>query len=462
MLGPERRIPDLPRPPARVDRYELVAEVAQGGMAMVYAARRRDLHGFDKLLALKLLLPHLAREDRFVDMFRDELRIAARIQHANVVQVFDVGEHDGMPFMVMEYLRGRSFANVLQRCEERREDVPRELVIAVIVAVAEGLHAAHEAKSADGERLGVVHRDVSPQNVHLGFDGQIKVVDFGIAEARGRLTSTRTGEVKGKMAYLAPEQIHRERPIDRRTDLWALGVMAWEALAGRRLFRADTDATTMWNVMHAPIPDLRAVAPDVPEVVADQVMACLERDMDLRPSSAAELVGALDAPDGWRVAQVASWTSALFADEKTHEEEALANVLASPPVVLADAPIARPRRAGMGLVAAALVVVGAGGIAAWAALSSDARGEAPTAVIATPPVSAPATTTPPVVAPHEEPAAAVAEPEPVVADPPRARRARSARSSVRARATESPPPATPPPPPRPSSARAEQLLGNPY
>ncbi|WP_157068767.1 serine/threonine-protein kinase [Sandaracinus amylolyticus] len=462
MLAPERRTPDLPRPPARVDRYELVAEVAQGGMAMVYAARRRDLHGFDKLLALKLLLPHLAREDRFVDMFRDELRIAARIQHANVVQVFDVGEHDGMPFMVMEYLRGRSFASVLQRCEERREDVPRELVIAVIVAVAEGLHAAHEAKSADGEPLGVVHRDVSPQNVHLGFDGQIKVVDFGIAEARGRLTSTRTGEVKGKMAYLAPEQIHRERTIDRRTDLWALGVMAWEALTGRRLFRADTDATTMWNVMHATIPDLRAVAPDVPDAVADQVMACLERDMDLRPASAAEIVRALDAPDRWRAAAIASWMSASFADEKARDEDALAKVLASPPIV--DAPVATPRRASVGLVAAALVVLGAGGIAAWAALSSAAYGDTPATsppVVEAAPVIAPA---PPQAPPLIEAPPAIAEPAPVAPEPPRARRARSARSS-RERETESaatPPVTTAPTPPRAASGRAEQLLGNPY
>lgn len=384
--------PELPRPPARVDRYELIAEVAQGGMAIVYVARRWDTPGFDKLLALKILLPHLARERRFVDMFRDEIRIAARIQHPNVVQVFDVGEHGRLPYMVMEYLRGRSLAALIRRAATGGEVLPRGLVVSVLASMAEGLHGAHEARDADGSLLGVVHRDVSPQNVHVGFDGHVKVVDFGIAAARGRLTSTHSGEVKGKMGYMAPEQVHQDHPVDRRTDLWALGVVAWETFTGRRLFRADTDATTLWNVINAPIPPLSEVAPDVAAPVAACVMRCLEREPGRRPDSAAEVAAILGpvayAADGWRAPRVAEHVSALFQDEKTADDERLAAAQAQPSssVVVADRPrieSERPTVTGVRtvgrsparFVAPAVVVLVALGIGGWLLLRTEGGGD---------------------------------------------------------------------------------------
>jgi serine/threonine-protein kinase len=267
----------LPRPGETIDRYAVVAEIAHGGMAAVFAIRRASLGGFEKLLAMKVLLPHLAGDRRFVDMFLDEARIAALIRHANVVQIFDVGEHGGTPFIVMEYLQGQTFSRVQKRARESGVPLARAFVLATLAEAAAGLHAAHETTGPDGESLQIVHRDVSPQNVHVGADGQVKVLDFGIAAARGRLTATRSGEVKGKLAYLSPEQVSRA-PFDRRADVWALGVMAWEALSGRRLFVAQDEATTIWNVVNLKIPPLGPLAPDLPREVGECVMQCLVRD----------------------------------------------------------------------------------------------------------------------------------------------------------------------------------------
>ncbi len=197
-------------------------------MGSVYAVRRRTRSGFDKLLAMKVLHPQLAGERRFVDMFLDEARIAARIEHPNVVTTLDVIDQDGQPLIVMELLRGRSLAALLKK----DPGAPRHLLYAILAGAAEGLAAAHDATSADGQPLHVVHRDVSPHNIHVGYDGQVKLIDFGVAAARGRLTSTRTGELKGKLAYLAPEQI-MQGTLDRRTDLFALGIVAWSRSPAR-------------------------------------------------------------------------------------------------------------------------------------------------------------------------------------------------------------------------------------
>jgi serine/threonine protein kinase len=322
----------LPRVGERIDRYRILMEVAHGGMAAVYAVRNASAEpGFAKVLALKVLLPSLASDPHFRAMFLDEARIAAQIQHPAVVQLFDVGEAAGAPFLVMEYLKGQSLAAVARRAPT---EIPRSLLFHLIAQAARGLHAAHEAVGVDGKPLMIVHRDVSPQNVHVGYDGHVKVVDFGIAAARGRLASTRSGELKGKIAYLAPEQIDRTRPVDRRVDVWALGVMTFELLSGTRLFRGADESESMWNVLHREIPRLETVVDGVPADVADAVARCLSRRPADRLESAAALAAVLEAhvPVGTGAAELAQrMTTAFTAERAIEEERLLAALRVDPP-----------------------------------------------------------------------------------------------------------------------------------
>lgn len=285
-LGPELR--SLPTIGEAVDRYRIVARIGLGGMAVVYAVRRSSIGGFEKLLAMKVMLPNLALDARFVNMFLDEARIASHIQHKNVVEVLDVGTWNELPFLVMELLSGRSFSHLLSALGDT-PDARVPVALAVLAQAAEGLHAAHEALGADGKSLEVVHRDVSPQNIFVTADGEVKVVDFGVAAARGRLSDTRTGELKGKLRYLAPEQVTLAHPLTRAADIWSLGVVAWEAFTGRRLFTEANEATALWNIVEAPIEDVAALAPSLPAACAAMVRRCLERDPAQRPKSAQEI-----------------------------------------------------------------------------------------------------------------------------------------------------------------------------
>lgn len=423
----------------RVGRYEVVSEVSRGGMAAVYAVRLSSIGGFGKLLAMKVLLPHLREERQFVDMFLDEARIASQIQHPNVVQVFDLGEHEGTPFLVMEYLRGRSLSGVLKAARKSESPVGIGPVLGVLARAAEGLHAAHETRGADGKPLGVVHRDVSPQNIHVGYDGHVKVVDFGIAAARGRVTETRSGQLKGKFHYLAPEQISRAQRVDRRADVWALGVVAWELLVGQRLFRGEDDAVTLWNVMNKEVPSLSTLAPRVPTSAADLLDRCLRREREQRPASCAEVAEVLDVAarrlGGASTSELAAIMERLFAAQRAVEEERLASAMREdgpPPVHVDDSgsdtsevdaaepptrdlrtPSRRPGRARALVAAAAAVAVLGAGAGGWWLLSSDAGSEAheepaPEPVAAAPEQGAPATTGAPVGEPD---AGAPAEPE---------------------------------------------------
>src|SRR5579863_7198360 len=242
----------LPVPPDRtgpwfLGRYELIGELARGGMGTVYLARHAGEAGFQRLFAIKALHPHLAEEKEFVDMLHDEARIAARIHHPNVVAVVDLGVQAGLHYVVMEYVEGPSFGTLFKRNRENR--CPPELVIAIVVDALEGLHAAHTLTDDEGEQQHLVHRDVSPQNILVGTDGVGRITDFGIAKAETRITSTRPGTRKGKLLFMSPEQITGTTVIDRRTDIWAAGAVLWGALAGAPLFKGENDAATMHNVL---------------------------------------------------------------------------------------------------------------------------------------------------------------------------------------------------------------------
>jgi eukaryotic-like serine/threonine-protein kinase len=333
----------LPRVGETVDRYRVVAEVAHGGMAAVYAVQRSSIGGFEKLLALKVMLPHLASDAHFVDMFLDEAKIASQIQHPNVVQVLDVGLHESRPFILMEFLRGQSLSQLIQCAQKSPEPVPAPVWMAILARAAEGLHAAHETCGSDGKPLGIVHRDVTPHNVFVGYDGQVKVVDFGVAAARGRASGTRTGEVKGKLAYLAPEQFDRSWPVTRATDVWALGVIAWEIFAGRRLFATGDEATTIWNVLNQPIERLDKLAPELPPAVARAIAACLSRQPDRRPATSKEIALALTSELGQNaaaVAEIAAVMERLFGPERVLEIERLGAKPGAPPAPSA-APVPR-------------------------------------------------------------------------------------------------------------------------
>jgi serine/threonine protein kinase len=219
-----------------IGRYALSEEIAHGGMATVHIGRLRGSAGFARTVAIKRPHPQYARDPEFVAMFVDEARLAARIHHPNVVSTLDVVAREGELFLVMEYVQGESLSRLVHLARQRRERVPEPMVASIVAGVLHGLHAAHEARGEGGELLGLVHRDVSPQNVLVGTDGVARVLDFGVAKAAGRIHTTRNGELKGKLAYMSPEQLCGE--VTRMTDVYAAGVVLWEALAGARSERA--------------------------------------------------------------------------------------------------------------------------------------------------------------------------------------------------------------------------------
>lgn len=279
--------------PRLVGRYVVFDEIASGGMAAVHLGRLHGSVGFARTVAMKRLHPHLAKDPEFVSMFTDEARIAARIRHPNVAATLDVVSASGELFLVMEYIHGESLAKLIKNCAKRKTTVPVPIAVAVAMGTLLGLHAAHEATSETGERLDVVHRDVSPQNVMVGVDGVARVLDFGVAKAVGRLQTTREGEVKGKTAYMSPEQL-RGKVVDRRADVYAVAVVLWEALTGHRLFIADTPSEVLMQVLSAEVEPPSRYAPAVPPELDALVMRGLARDRDERFATALEMAVALE------------------------------------------------------------------------------------------------------------------------------------------------------------------------
>jgi serine/threonine-protein kinase len=278
----------------RLDRFELVAELASGGMATVYLARLSGVGGFQRFVAIKRLHPHLAKDAEFIQMFLDEARLAARIHHPNVVPILEIGQSADGYYLVMEYIEGDTLGRLLARSAQAQTKFPPHVGVRIVLDTLAGLHAAHELKDDDGKPLECVHRDVSPQNVLVGVDGSSRITDFGVARATSRLSTTRTGQLKGKLAYMAPEQARGLKDVDRRADVFAMGTVLWEALACKRLFKGDGEADTLNRVLHEPIPNVRSVNPEVPAALETVVTRALDRDRDKRFSSAAEFADALE------------------------------------------------------------------------------------------------------------------------------------------------------------------------
>ena len=262
-------------------------------MATVFLARLDGVAGFQRLYAIKRLHPHLSKEGEFVDMFLDEARLAARIHHPNVVSILEVGTSAEGYYLVMEYIEGDTAARLVARCSQAGTGIPVPSAVRIALDTLFGLHAAHDLTDDEGRPLHIVHRDVSPQNILVGIDGVSRITDFGVAHAATRLSSTRTGQLKGKLAYMAPEQA-KGAPVDRRSDVFAMGVVLWELLAGKRLFKAGNDAETLNRILFAPVPTLRDAGVDVPIPVDAVVSRALARDPAERYASAADFADELE------------------------------------------------------------------------------------------------------------------------------------------------------------------------
>lgn len=281
---------------ALVGPYTLLAKIASGGMATVYLGLRSGEGGFERYVAIKQLHPHLATEREFVEMFLDEARLSAKIHHPNVVNLSEIGQAEDGHYIVMEYVEGETLARLLSRATERREALPLPVAVRIVLDALAGLHAAHELTSETGEPLGIVHRDVSPQNILVGTNGVSKISDFGVAWAAHRLAATRSGQLKGKLSYMAPEQATKKAvEIDRRADVFAMGIVLWEALTGEGLFRAESEAQTFHKLLIDPIAHPTDKAPAVPLALGDVCMRALARDPDQRYGSAADFAEALEA-----------------------------------------------------------------------------------------------------------------------------------------------------------------------
>lgn len=407
----------LKMPHAVIGRYVLYGQIASGGMATVHYGRLVGEVGFSRTVAIKRMHPHCAADPDFASMFIDEARLAARIRHPNVVPILDVVTTGGELSLVMDYIQGETLSWLFRRARKLEKPIPVGVVGSILVGVLEGLHAAHEAVSEAGAPLGIVHRDVSPQNIMVGVDGISRVLDFGIAKASVRLHSTKDGKLKGKLQYMAPEQI-RSGTVDRRTDIYAVSVVLWEALAGRQLFDAENEAAIMCKVLGGDAPRLRSIDASIPEAIEGVV----ERGLALSPSdrfqSAQEMAIAIERSVslasarevGQWVQTLASKTLAKRSSEVAEIESVSANIrdffprmssepgelisdasielVSRPaPVVESDAltwPPPRSRR-GLWIAIGAALLLGALGAAAVVAAGTGSEGEPGAAVSAVAP-----------------------------------------------------------------------------
>lgn len=295
-------------PRDRVGRYAITGEIATGGMATVHYGRLIGPGGFTRGVAIKRLHPQFAKDPHFVAMFLDEARLASRIRHPNVVPILDVVAEEGELFLVMEFIPGEAISKLFRKTPE---GLPASIASSIGVGMLEGLHAAHEARGDDGEALAIVHRDVSPQNVLIGSDGVARLIDFGVAKAVGNASATRDGQIKGKVAYMAPEQIRAEA-IDRRADLYAASVVLWELVTGKRYFdESGTDAAVVLRTLTKEPVAPSTVRPEVSAELDQVILKGLSRDPSQRYATAREMAQALEkvAPPA-AARDVARWVDA--------------------------------------------------------------------------------------------------------------------------------------------------------
>ncbi|MBL8684477.1 MAG: protein kinase [Myxococcales bacterium] len=300
-------------------RYELLHELASGGMATVHLARARGANGFERLVAIKSCHKHLRNDEEFAAMFLDEARIVSELHHSNIVGTLDFGEDpEHSLYIVMEFVDGYSLQQVQRAAKHRREGVTASVALEIVIDALQGLHAAHEHRDRKGNRRNIVHRDVSPQNILVGVDGVSRIMDFGIAHAEGRSSHTREGAIKGRLAYMPPEQhgLFSDKPstVTARADIYSAGVVLWETLSGERLFHRDSDAMTVRAAMKCEVPPLAGSVPGVTRALDAVIARAVQLEPERRFATADEFVEALEGA-GVPVAssrEVSAWVRSVL------------------------------------------------------------------------------------------------------------------------------------------------------
>jgi serine/threonine protein kinase len=278
----------LLKKPVPFGKYYLLERINVGGMAEVFKAKTFGVEGFERLLAVKRILSNIAEDEEFISMFIDEAKIAVQLQHANIAQIFDLGKVDGSYFIALEYVNGRDLRSIFDRMRSRGESLPIPMACYVMMQVCEGLDYAHNKRDGQGRELHLIHRDISPQNVLIGYDGEVKLIDFGIAKAAGKASTTQAGILKGKFGYMSPEQV-RGLPIDKRSDIFAVGIVLYELLTGERLFVGETDFSTLEKVRNVEIVPPSSYNKKIPPELERLILKALARDPEDRYSNAIDL-----------------------------------------------------------------------------------------------------------------------------------------------------------------------------
>jgi tRNA A-37 threonylcarbamoyl transferase component Bud32 len=420
--------------PSSFGKYEILLHLASGGMADIFLSRARGIHGFEKLAIIKRVRQDRALDKKMVDLFLDEARLAASLQHPNIVQVYEFGIVEGSYFLAMEYVHGEDAHALLKRMRETSSAIPLAEVLTIAVGVCQGLHYAHECMGPSGQHLGIVHRDISPSNVLVSYDGAVMITDFGIAMATGRSTRTTTGTVRGKLSYMSPEQC-RGLPLDRRSDIFAVGILLHELSTGQPLFPGAADFDVMKAVVEEPIPAPSTGMPGYPPELERIVMKALARHPADRYATARELQldlerFAVEHKLAISSARLAGFMQESFADRIAAWRERVAARAPSAEVEIVEAtapmttrvdatPPAAVRRRRIGSVVAAVCALAAIGVVAQRRLATSHVAVAPPKSVVAPvskatppaPAPAPAAPTPPpttVAAPTPPPATAAA------------------------------------------------------
>jgi serine/threonine protein kinase len=297
------------------NNYQILARLATGGMAEIFLARGVSAAGVERHCVLKRILRNRASDVSFVRMFLDEARLAAQLQHPNVAQVYDIGKLGDSYFFTMEYVHGETVRAILHRARSLRRELPLASVLAIVTGAAAGLHHAHDRIGTEGRALNIVHRDVSPSNLMVSYEGGVKVVDFGVAKASDRATETRSGTVKGKISYLSPEQARGSPNIDRRSDLFSLGIVFWEMLTGERLYKRSSDFENMTAIVTEPAPAPSSRRSWIPTELDAIVMRLLSKDPNARFQTADELVEAIESFAGRSGTMISSSALSRFLRE---------------------------------------------------------------------------------------------------------------------------------------------------
>ncbi|WP_224360737.1 serine/threonine protein kinase [Hyalangium versicolor] len=332
--------------PRRFGKYILIRKLAEGGMAEIYLAKQVGAEGFERDVVIKCMLDHFTQYREFIAMFLDEARLAARLHHPNIVQITDLGVADNRYFICMEYLAGEDLDAVIAAAHYKGQAVPIPIAARIMLSALEGLEFAHKYEE-EGQPTGLVHRDISPSNIFVTYQGTVKVLDFGIAKASSRMTQTQPGLLKGKWGYMSPEQARGE-PIDARSDLFSLGVTFHELLTARRVFQRDTEIGVLLALMAQPIPTPSSLRPEIPPALDQIVMRALSQNRDDRYASAAEMRAELEeflreTPSMPGVSQLAQYMQGLFgaADvERKTKIPSLSQIEVPPQVQLQEDPVA--------------------------------------------------------------------------------------------------------------------------